>query len=128
MLDLHFFRLTFFLFQSFPAKNLLCSESYKKWKSKSPGEKAVSVLLKFENSSQIEAVHIGNEGSAFVEILVGKLGEDVRDFQVRNSSYYFSVLTVLLEVHLPVIQGASRYLLHHHPGFSHWLLSCVHHV
>ena len=40
------------------------------------------MLLKFEKSSEIDAVHIGNEGSAFVEILVGKLGEDVRDFQV----------------------------------------------
>ncbi|XP_043192876.1 DNA repair protein XRCC1-like isoform X1 [Amphibalanus amphitrite] len=66
----------------FPANNLLCTESYKKWKSKSAGEKEVSVLLKFEKSSEIDAVHIGNEGSAFVEILVGKLGEDVRDFQV----------------------------------------------
>ena len=48
----------------------------------------MSVLLKFDKSSEIDAVHIGNEGSAFVEVLVGKLGEDVRDFQVRGSNQH----------------------------------------
>ncbi|XP_037073239.1 DNA repair protein XRCC1-like [Pollicipes pollicipes] len=67
---------------NFPAKNLLSSENFKKWKSKSAGEKDVSVMLQFECSTQVEAVHVGNEGSAFVEIFVGKLGADVKDFEV----------------------------------------------
>lgn len=43
-------------------------------------------MLKFENSARIEAIHIGNECSAFVEVFVGKLGADVKDFKVRRGS------------------------------------------
>ncbi|XP_077869051.1 DNA repair protein XRCC1-like [Saccoglossus kowalevskii] len=54
------------------ADNLLKDETYRKWKCKSAGEKNVSVILQFEKSTQIHSIDIGNDGSAFAEVLVGK--------------------------------------------------------
>ncbi|XP_075045657.1 DNA repair protein XRCC1 [Mixophyes fleayi] len=54
------------------AENLLISDTYRKWKSKQAGEKQVSVILQFEKEEQIHSIDIGNEGSAFVEVLVGR--------------------------------------------------------
>ncbi|XP_060756530.1 DNA repair protein XRCC1 isoform X2 [Neoarius graeffei] len=53
------------------AENLLSSETYRKWKSAHPGEKQVSVILQFEKEEQVHSIDIGNEGSAFIEVLVG---------------------------------------------------------
>ncbi|XP_058232715.1 DNA repair protein XRCC1 isoform X2 [Hemibagrus wyckioides] len=53
------------------ADNLLSSETYRKWKSARPGEKQVSVILQFEKEEQVHSIDIGNEGSAFIEVLVG---------------------------------------------------------
>ncbi|XP_047664750.1 DNA repair protein XRCC1 isoform X2 [Tachysurus fulvidraco] len=53
------------------ADNLLSSETYRKWKSAHPGEKQVSVILQFEKEEQVHSIDIGNEGSAFIEVLVG---------------------------------------------------------
>ncbi|KAK1155200.1 DNA repair protein XRCC1-like isoform X1 [Acipenser oxyrinchus oxyrinchus] len=53
------------------ADNLLKADTYRKWKSARPGEKQISVILQFEKSEQIHSVDIGNEGSAFVEVLAG---------------------------------------------------------
>ncbi|XP_072281993.1 DNA repair protein XRCC1 [Pyxicephalus adspersus] len=53
------------------AENLLKPDTYRKWKAKHIGEKQISVILQFEKEEQIHSVDIGNEGSAFVEVLVG---------------------------------------------------------
>ncbi|KAM5132114.1 DNA repair protein XRCC1 isoform 2-T2 [Mantella aurantiaca] len=53
------------------AENLLKPDTYRKWKAKLAGEKQISVILQFEKEEQIHSVDIGNEGSAFVEVLVG---------------------------------------------------------
>ncbi|XP_041081741.1 DNA repair protein XRCC1-like [Polyodon spathula] len=53
------------------ADNLLKADTYRKWKSARPGEKQISVILQFEKSEQIHSIDIGNEGSAFVEVLSG---------------------------------------------------------
>ncbi|KAM9299637.1 DNA repair protein XRCC1 [Gastrophryne carolinensis] len=53
------------------AENLLKPDTYRKWKAKQAGEKQISVILQFEKEEQIHSVDIGNEGSAFVELLVG---------------------------------------------------------
>lgn len=53
------------------ADNLLKADTYRKWKSARPGEKQISVILQFEKSEQIHSIDIGNEGSAFVEVLAG---------------------------------------------------------
>ncbi|KAK6173680.1 hypothetical protein SNE40_017088 [Patella caerulea] len=55
-----------------PAENLLKPDGTHKWKSATSGLKQVTVVLQFEKSSQIHSVDIGNDGAAFVEILVGK--------------------------------------------------------
>ncbi|XP_063798550.1 DNA repair protein XRCC1 [Pseudophryne corroboree] len=53
------------------AENLLKPDTYRKWKSRQAGEKQVSVILQFEKEEQIHSIDIGNEGSAFVEVLAG---------------------------------------------------------
>ncbi|KAM4704072.1 DNA repair protein XRCC1 isoform 2-T2 [Rhinophrynus dorsalis] len=53
------------------AENLLKADTYRKWKASRPGEKQISVILQFEKEEQIHSIDIGNEGSAFVEVLVG---------------------------------------------------------
>lgn len=58
--------------KKYPASNLLGPPGSGRWKSGSPGEKNVTVILQFTEPSKISSVHVGNEGSAFVEVLVGK--------------------------------------------------------
>ncbi|XP_059911155.1 DNA repair protein XRCC1 isoform X1 [Gadus macrocephalus] len=53
------------------ADNLLSSDTYRKWKAARPGEKQTSVILQLEKEDQIHSIDIGNEGSAFIEVLVG---------------------------------------------------------
>ncbi|XP_041844640.1 DNA repair protein XRCC1 isoform X2 [Melanotaenia boesemani] len=53
------------------ADNLLNSDTYRKWKAARPGEKQTSVILQFEKEEQVHSIDIGNEGSAFIEVLVG---------------------------------------------------------
>ncbi|XP_019724633.1 DNA repair protein XRCC1 isoform X1 [Hippocampus comes] len=60
------------------ADNLLSSDTYRKWKAARAGEKQTSVILQFEKEEQVHSVDIGNEGSAFVEVLVGN-SSSVRD-------------------------------------------------
>lgn len=55
-----------------PAQNLLKSETYRKWRCASPGEKQASVILELEKAMQIHSIDIGNNGSALVEVLVGR--------------------------------------------------------
>ncbi|XP_070535037.1 DNA repair protein XRCC1-like isoform X2 [Ptychodera flava] len=64
------------------ADNLLKDESYRKWKSSSASERNVSAILQFEKASIIHSIDIGNEGSAFVEVLVGKSTDVTDNYQV----------------------------------------------
>ncbi|XP_071324506.1 DNA repair protein XRCC1 [Trachinotus anak] len=60
------------------ADNLLSSDTYRKWKAARSGEKQISVILQLEKEEQVHSIDIGNEGSAFVEVLVGN-SSAVRD-------------------------------------------------
>ncbi|XP_072463946.1 DNA repair protein XRCC1 isoform X2 [Notamacropus eugenii] len=53
------------------ADNLLRADTYRKWRSAKAGEKQISVILQLEKEEQIHSLDIGNEGSAFVEVLAG---------------------------------------------------------
>lgn len=64
------------------AENILKSETYRKWKCAAPGEKSASIVLQFEKATQIHSIDIGNECSAFVEVLVGRSSDTVKDYQV----------------------------------------------
>ncbi|XP_078381815.1 DNA repair protein XRCC1-like [Oculina patagonica] len=55
-----------------PAQNLLKSETYRKWRCATAGEKQASVILELEKATQIHSIDIGNNGSALVEVLVGR--------------------------------------------------------
>lgn len=53
-----------------PAENLLKPEGTYKWRV--PAGKPATAVLQLEKATEIHSIDIGNEGSAFVEILVGK--------------------------------------------------------
>lgn len=67
--------------KNFPAENLIKGDSFKKWKCVA-GEKNATVTLQFEKATEINQIDIGNEGSAFVEVLVGKSSASDDSYQV----------------------------------------------
>lgn len=73
------------------ANNLLSSDGFKKWSTEKPGETKATVILQLESEVTIRGVDIGNNGSAFVEVLVGKSsqGDDEKLYQtlVVTSSF-----------------------------------------
>ncbi|XP_016075003.1 PREDICTED: DNA repair protein XRCC1 isoform X2 [Miniopterus natalensis] len=66
------------------AENLLKADTYRKWRAAKTGEKTISVVLQLEKEEQIHSVDIGNDGSAFVEVLVGSSagGAGEQDYEV----------------------------------------------
>ncbi|XP_054444544.1 DNA repair protein XRCC1 isoform X2 [Pteronotus mesoamericanus] len=66
------------------AENLLKADTYRKWRAAKAGERTISVVLQLEKEEQIHSVHIGNDGSAFVEVLVGSSagGTGEQDYEV----------------------------------------------
>ncbi|KAM7350629.1 DNA repair protein XRCC1 isoform 1-T1 [Cochliomyia hominivorax] len=62
------------------AENLIKSQPGKKWKTKRAGEKSAYVILEMSDCHQITGIDIGNEHSAFVEVLVGKSSCAPEDF------------------------------------------------
>lgn len=84
------------------AENLLKDDSSHKWKC-SAGEKQASVIFQLEKSSCINSIDIGNDGSAFIEILVGR-NADVVQYQVRSSLLYIWTL-----IHIIIYVGVSIY-------------------
>ncbi|XP_067874837.1 DNA repair protein XRCC1 [Heterodontus francisci] len=72
------------------AVNLLKPDTYRKWKCAEFGEKQASVILQFQKAEQIHSIDIGNEGSAFVEVLVGNSTSACeQDFEVLLVSSFF---------------------------------------
>ncbi|KAF5302937.1 hypothetical protein FQA39_LY02117 [Lamprigera yunnana] len=63
------------------ADNILSSELSKKWKCQKEGEKSANVILQLEKATSISAIDIGNEHSAYVELLVRRSGAS-EDFKV----------------------------------------------
>ncbi|XP_068780336.1 DNA repair protein XRCC1 isoform X2 [Struthio camelus] len=53
------------------AENLLRPESYRPWRGARAGEKQVCVVLQFAREARVHRIEVGNEGSAFVEVLAG---------------------------------------------------------
>lgn len=68
--------------QNQPAENLAKDGAYRKWRCKLPGESKAWVELQLEKMSTISAVDIGNHGSAFIEVLVGRSGCSEQDYKV----------------------------------------------
>ncbi|XP_014117888.1 PREDICTED: DNA repair protein XRCC1 [Pseudopodoces humilis] len=64
----------------YPAENLLRPDDGGRWRGAAAGEKQLSVVLELGESRPIHSLHIGNDGAAFVEVLVGSSAGG--DFQV----------------------------------------------
>lgn len=63
------------------ANNILSTDAAKKWKCQSPGEKTAVIVLQLEKASVITGIDIGNEHSAYVEILVSR-SQNSQDYKV----------------------------------------------
>ncbi|XP_022222798.2 DNA repair protein XRCC1 isoform X2 [Drosophila obscura] len=63
------------------AENLLKENAGKKWKTRSVGEKSAYVILEFADPQQVTGIDLGNEHSAFIEVLVSRSGCRVDDFK-----------------------------------------------
>ena len=79
---------------SFKAENLL---SNKKWRSSEVGESQVSVVFQLSKSSVIKSIDIGNNGAAFIEILVSRLANtgEFKTLLVASSFLRFQSFTSL---------------------------------
>lgn len=78
-----------YLSQAHPANNLLL-DTNKKWKCQTNGESLAYVILQLEKTTEITGIDIGNEHSAFIEVLVGKNGWPQDKFKVCQSIYSIS--------------------------------------
>ncbi|EDS37514.1 DNA-repair protein XRCC1 [Culex quinquefasciatus] len=66
---------------NFPASNLLAKET-RRWKCRDAGEKSAFVVFRLDGGAVcITGIDIGNEHSAFVEVLVGRSGPAVPEFK-----------------------------------------------
>lgn len=83
-----------------PAENILKPETYFKWKCETAGERQASLLLQLEKATCISGIDIGNNGSAFVEVLVGRSS--------WSSSEEFKVLLVASSFMTPAESKASK--------------------
>ncbi|XP_058385458.1 DNA repair protein XRCC1 isoform X3 [Diceros bicornis minor] len=72
------------------AENLLKADTYRKWRAAKAGEKTISVVLQLEKEEQIHSVDIGNDGSAFVEVLVGSSAGGAGEQDYEDSPYGLS--------------------------------------
>ena len=70
--------------QNQPAENLIKDGAYRKWRCKTAGESRVWVELQLEKACNVHGVDIGNHGSAFVEVLVGRTGCTEDDYKVNQ--------------------------------------------
>lgn len=59
----------------------MSTDSNKKWKCRSAGEKNAIIVLQLEKASYITGIDIGNEHSAYVEILVSR-SENNEEYKV----------------------------------------------
>ncbi len=58
---------------AFRADNLLSPEGARKWRGRDNGERRMVAVLALERATRISYVHLGNFGSAFVEVQVRTL-------------------------------------------------------
>nr|CAB3267802.1 DNA repair protein XRCC1-like [Phallusia mammillata] len=63
------------------AENLLRKNSQGKWRCAKSGESQAVVVMQLEKATRINSIDIGNDGSAFVEVLVSRSSND-QDYQV----------------------------------------------
>ena len=76
----------------YKADNLIAGGGGKKWRCGSSGESQASVVLQTKTPVQIGSVHVGNFGSAFVEVLVGRRESSSDGFVCLLPSSSFQVL------------------------------------
>ncbi|BHF65618.1 positive regulation of DNA ligase activity [Sparganum proliferum] len=78
--------------KAFPASNLLKVNAFYKWKCEEAGAKQAFVIFKFSQAYQFNRLDIGNEGSAFVEVLVSRSTTDDSFEVLLPSSSFMSPL------------------------------------
>nr|CAH7731728.1 unnamed protein product [Callosobruchus chinensis] len=75
---------------SCPCENILSTDATKTWRCKTPREKtekSIFVILQLEKASAITGIDVGNDHSAYVEVLVSRTGmnDDYKSLLVPSS-------------------------------------------
>ena len=102
---------------AYVAQNLLVPDGTKKWRGSKEGEPKMSAVLQLQKPQQIVEIDIGNEGSAFVEVQVGR--QDSDDFKtLLASSSFMSPLESRNTDHLNRVRMFGRDKLNAEAGRS----------
>lgn len=70
-----------------PAENLVKDGTYRKWRCQSNGEQRVWVELQLAEACFVNGIDLGNNGSAFVEVLVGRTGFSESEYKFSTAFY-----------------------------------------
>lgn len=73
-----------------PASNLILPSGDKKFRCSTPGENALSAVVQLERSTCISQIDLGNDGSAFIEVQVGRQEEGDKFKTILTSSSFMS--------------------------------------
>ncbi|CAH8536898.1 unnamed protein product [Schistosoma margrebowiei] len=86
--------------KAFPASNLLKGSSFSKWCCVSGGSKQEAVELSFSEPIEISRLDIGNNGSAFIEVLVRRSASSDDSSVLLPSSSFMSPVDAKNETNL----------------------------
>ncbi|CAH8516987.1 unnamed protein product [Heterobilharzia americana] len=86
--------------KAFPASNLLKGSSFSKWRCLSGGSKQEAVELSFSEPIEISRIDIGNNGSAFIEVLVRRSAASENPSVLLPSSSFMSPVDAKNETNL----------------------------
>ncbi|TNN07092.1 DNA repair protein isoform 2 [Schistosoma japonicum] len=93
--------------KAFPASNLLKGSSFSKWRCISGGSKQEAVEFSFSEPVEISRIDIGNNGSAFIEVLVRRSASSDDPSVLLPSSSFMSPVDAKNETNLSRVRVFS---------------------
>ncbi|KAF6779311.1 hypothetical protein AHF37_01191 [Paragonimus kellicotti] len=93
--------------KAFPASNLLKSSSFSKWRGEKGGTKQEVIDFSFEEPVEVSRLDIGNNGSAFIEVLVRRAASTVDPTVFLPCSSFMSPVEAKNETNLTRVRMFS---------------------
>ncbi|KAF8563409.1 hypothetical protein P879_10295 [Paragonimus westermani] len=93
--------------KAFPASNLLKSSSFSKWRGEKGGTKQEVIDFSFEEPVEINRLDIGNNGSAFIEVLVRRAASTIDPTVFLPCSSFMSPVEAKNETNLTRVRMFS---------------------
>ncbi|KAF7261907.1 hypothetical protein EG68_00875, partial [Paragonimus skrjabini miyazakii] len=92
---------------AFPASNLLKSSSFSKWRGEKGGTKQEVIDFSFEEPVEVNRLDIGNNGSAFIEVLVRRAASAIDPTVFLPCSSFMSPVEAKNETNLTRVRMFS---------------------